>query len=68
MYICNQHDETIVYESRECPMCKLEEEKDAEIEKLEDELEDWIKDYNTLRDQHNQLVSKAAKHSPELLI
>lgn len=35
MTICNDHDQEVCYESRDCPACLLQEQLDAALAKIE---------------------------------
>ncbi len=45
MELCDSGHESVAYSARECPVCRMEQEKDEKINKLEakiEELEDEV--------------------------
>jgi hypothetical protein len=48
MNLCEYGHDAVCYETRQCPMCALEQEKSAEIQVLEDRIADLEQTVNDL--------------------
>ena len=64
MNMCDFKHEEVVYTSSDCPMCELLEEG---VE-LGGQLNGLAEKFDELEYEHDKLVEKVKKHSPELLI